>query len=322
MTADAAHGVCVFAPILTLTVTIEPGPDEGVDEIHVHPGGQGFWIARMIRHLGETPLLCGPVGGESGNVIRDLIARWGIDLACVEMTGTSPATVQDRRSGEREMVAQVAPARLARHEFDDAYGTLLDAALRTRVCVVTGQTTQVIPTTAYRRLGHDLGVHADVQVIADLHGPELLAFLEGGPIDLLKVSDEDLRDDGLLVDEGGDHGSERHVLAAIDRLGDLGAGDVVVSRGDRPAIARIGGQDHRLTVPQLDAADFRGAGDSMTAGFAVAIRRGLDVDDMLRLGCGAGAANATRHGLGSACPDLIEQLAERVEVERIEPVAV
>ena len=59
--------VCVFAPAPLLTVTIESKADgSGDDEIHVHAGGQGFWIARLVAELGVEVVLCGSFGGETG----------------------------------------------------------------------------------------------------------------------------------------------------------------------------------------------------------------------------------------------------------------
>ena len=107
--AHQDHTIAIFAPHLTLTVTIETGRDDGPDDIHIHPGGQGFWVARMLRHLKEKPLLCGPVGGESGGVLRSLISQWGIELSPFEVQKSSPAIVQDRRSGDRASIAE-APA--------------------------------------------------------------------------------------------------------------------------------------------------------------------------------------------------------------------
>jgi 1-phosphofructokinase len=311
MPSHQEHTVSIFAPVLMLTVTIEAGREGGPDEIHFHPGGQGFWVARMLRHLGERPLLCGPIGGEIGPVIRGLVNMWGIDISPVETTHTSPATIHDRRSGERDLIAEAAAPSLARHEVDDAYGRFLDHALSSRVCVITGQNSEIVPVETYRRLGHDLA-SADVRVVGDFHGKELAAYLEGGPIDLLKVSDEDLQADGLLEGEGEEEG-----LAALHDLIDRGAKSAVLSRSDRPTIAVISGTTYRATAPTLDPADYRGAGDSMTAGLAASISRGLTPDDALRLACGAGAANVTRHGLGSASEDLIPKLADRVTIETL-----
>jgi 1-phosphofructokinase len=65
--------VCVFAPAPLLTVTIETGSGSGTDEIHLHAGGQGFWIARLVAELGVDVVLCGSFGGETGRVARALV---------------------------------------------------------------------------------------------------------------------------------------------------------------------------------------------------------------------------------------------------------
>jgi 1-phosphofructokinase len=307
------HTIAIFAPHLTLTVTIEKATEDAPDDIHIHPGGQGFWVARMLRHLKERPLLCGPVGGEAGAVLRNLIQRWGIDLRPVEVQEPSPAVIQDRRSGDRNQIAEAPAVTLDRHELDDAYGRILDHALSSEVAVITGQPREIVPVDTYRRLGHDLA-SAEVRVVGDLHGKELEAFLEGGGLDMLKVSDQDLLEDGGLSGE-----DEESARAELHRLNDAGAQNVVISRGARPALALIDGATYRVTGPELEAVDYRGAGDSMTAGLSSGLRRGLGAEDMLRLGAGAGAANVTRHGLGSASNDLIPRLAERVVVEVLVP---
>ncbi len=307
----ASHTVSVLAPMLTLTVTIEVGGSDDGDEIHIHAGGQGVWVARMLRELGESPIICGPVGGEVGRVIHGLIHEWEIDFSTVETHGSSPATVQDRRSGERELIADGPPLTLERHELDDLYGKFLDLALGSKVSVITGQLGEVIPADTYRRLGHDLAA-AGVTVVADMHGPDLSAFLEGGPIHILKVSDENLVEDGLLEDD-----DEESARSAMDRLVEQGAEGLVLSRADRPALAMLEGSVYRAETPDLEPADTRGAGDSMTAGLAAGLSRGLDAVEILKLGCAAGAANVTRHGLGSASEDLIETLVERVEIETV-----
>jgi 1-phosphofructokinase len=313
MNAHREVTVAIFSPYVCLTITIEPGRNDGPDEVHVHPGGQGIWIARMLRHLGERPLLCGPIGGEPGRVISELAAHWGIEIDPVEIPGASPTTVQDRRGGERRDIVSTPAPSLSRHELDDAYGRFLELALSSRVCVLTGQENEIIPVDSYRRLASDFA-SSDVPVVGDLHGAELEALLDGGGIDLLKVSDEDLAADGLIKGE-----TEDEALSAIKDLTARGARNVVISRADRPALASMGGAVYRVTPPALEPADARGAGDSMTAGLAGAYSRGLPPEDSLRLAAAAGAANVTRHGLGSASSELIPKLAERVEVEALLP---
>ena len=66
--------VALFAPHPLLTVTLEPEDSER-QHIHFHAGGQGAWAARMVAQMGATPVLCGFVGGESGELLRGLLAR-------------------------------------------------------------------------------------------------------------------------------------------------------------------------------------------------------------------------------------------------------
>ena len=303
------HTVAIFAPVLYLTVTIE-NSSSGNDEVHIHPGGQGFWTARMLKQLEERPLICGPLGGESGKVFTGLMSQFGMDLSSVEIAYRSPVVINDRRSGERKTIADSPPAQMERHEIDDLYGRFLDKAMTSSLCVITGQSDEIVPPDFYRRLGHDLAA-GEVTVVADLHGRELEEFLDGGSINVLKVSDEDLHSDGLLSRNTSDPGA---YLEALERLGEAGAQSVVLSRQHEPAIARMGDRWYEARTPELDPADHRGAGDSMTAGLAAALRRGLDHEETLRLACAAGAANVTRHGLGSADAGLIPGLTEKVEI--------
>jgi 1-phosphofructokinase len=308
------HTVAVLAPVLYLTVTIEASPS-GNDEVHIHPGGQGFWVARMLKHLGERPLLCGPLGGEAGKVFLGLLGQFGMNVSSVDVAHRSPVVINDRRSGERVTIADSPTIVLERHEMDDVYSRFLDKALGADLCVVTGQSDEIVPVDFYKRLGHDLAA-SEVEVVADLHGSELRAFLEGGPIDILKVSDEDLHHDGTL-DESVD--DQQSLMDAMGTLSEAGAKAVVLSRQGETALACFGGSWLEARTPELDPADHRGAGDSMTAGLAAGLRQGLGPEDILRLACAAGAANVTRHGLGSADGDLIPGLTEKVEIRQVAP---
>ena len=41
--------------------------------MHLHPAGQGVWVARMAGELGADPVLCGFIGGETGKVLQPLL---------------------------------------------------------------------------------------------------------------------------------------------------------------------------------------------------------------------------------------------------------
>ncbi|MCA1846161.1 MAG: PfkB family carbohydrate kinase, partial [Actinobacteria bacterium] len=284
----------VFAPDPLLTVTVEAVGDG--DEIHLHAGGQGFWVAQMIANLGVGVLVCGPFGGESGRVVRTLISEdEAIELRAIETAGSNGVYVHDRRDGERITVAETPPDPLGRHELDDLYGAALVGGLESDVAVLAGPgpwKTPVLPPDSYRRLASDLRAN-DAVVVADLSGEPLRCALEGG-LTVLKVSHEELLDDGLVGDD-----SEKALVSAMFSLAEEGAQNVVITRGEEPAIALIDGRAVAVQPPTLEVVDHRGAGDSMTAGVAAGLARGLDLLDALRLGAAAAGLNVTRRGLAT-----------------------
>ncbi len=301
--------VAVFSPSPLLTVTIEPGADR--PEVHVHAGGQGFWVARLAATLGAEVVFCCALGGEPGRVLRGLIAAEPVTLRAADAGTSNGVYVHDRRSGQRMEIVNVESRPLARHAADELYGIALTAGLDAEVTMVTGcKPGDVVEAEFYRRLVSDLRANRKI-VIADLTGPPLRATLEGG-VELLRLSEEE-----LVGEHYAAGGAPSDVIAGARRLHADGARRVLVSRGSGPAVLIDGGASgaHIELVPPVFAAlDQSGAGDSMFAATGVGLARGMGMIDALRLGMAAGALNVTRRGLGTGTRDEIERLAAHVTV--------
>ena len=301
----------VFAPSPVITVTIETVGDDGA-EVHFHAGGQGLWVARMMRELGVTVTICAALGGETGAVLRPLIEREGLELRDVHSDSWNGAYVHDRRTGAREVVAETAAKPLSRHELDALYTATLASGIDAGTCLLTGTKQDVtVPTDTYRRLANDLG-HNRVEVVVDLSGESLAAALEGG-VGLVKLSHEEVVRDGYARNDGMDE-----LADAIRTLQAAGAVDVVISRGGEPALACLDGRLLEAEIPELEVVDHRGTGDAMTATLAVARARRYSAEETLRLAVAAGSLNATHHGLATGDRTDVERLARDITVHTLD----
>jgi 1-phosphofructokinase len=270
----------------------------------------------MITALGGRAILCAVLGGEVGRVLEPLITAEGIEVRAVQGGAVNGAYVHDRRDGRRTEIAESPGQPLSRHELDELYGLAIAEGMRSPLSVLAGVANpRTVPPDTYRRLAGDLRRNG-ARVAADLAGRYLDAVLGGG-VSFLKVAHDELVDAGRATGDGLDQ-----LVPAMRRLHAEGADAVVVSRADEPALALVDDELLEVRMPRLEAADARGAGDSMTAGVAAVLAEGGDLRRAIRTGAAAGALNVTRHGLGTGRSDAVRQMIEHVELRVLDEGAI
>ena len=307
------RSLVVFAPSPLLTITVEPTGGEH-QEIHLHAGGQGFWVARMASLLGARVVLCCCLGGESGAVLRGLVERENVQLRAVECAAANGSYLHMRRDGERAEVARTDSQRLSRHEADELYGVTLTAALNARLAMLTGtDPREILESDFYRRLAGDLRSNG-ITVIADLSGDQLRAALQGG-VDLLKISEEEALTEGWARSP-----ALEDLRDALDALHQAGARTVLISRAEQPALALDGAHNRYLQLagPRVQALEPHGTGDSMFAALGTSLASNVELEPALRMAMAAGCLNATRHGLGTGTHHEIEQLSHHVQIAELD----
>jgi 1-phosphofructokinase len=304
-----APQVTVFGSHPLLAITIERRGES--DDVHLHPAGQGVWVARMAGELGARPVLCGFIGGETGKVLHPLLEELPGDRRLVSTAAWSGSYVMDRRSGEREPIAYAWSAPPTRHELDDLVSLTTTAALTSQVLVVCGPVPQdSLPLETFSKLVADARA-GDTRSIVDLSPPRLNSALEGEP-DIVKLNDWQLAE---YVE--GPVGTEAEMRAAAEAVLNAGAGTVMVTRGGDPALILTRERSWELTPPRFEEGAPEGSGDSMVGAMAAMLAQGHSLEDALRWGAAAGAANFLRHGLGTGSHTVVEDLVERVELRQI-----
>jgi len=300
--------VAVFGPHPLLSITIEArGAD---DDIHLHPGGQGVWVSRMIAELGAEPVLCGFVGGETGVVLEGLLARLPGERRLTVTTGASGCLLDDRRGGSRRPVAQAVAVPPSRHELDALLSATVAAALRAGILVICNALPgDVLPDEVYGTLAADAAANG-CRVLVDLSSPRLDTVLRSRP-ELVKLNDWELAE--YVV---GPVEPPAQLLAAARRLRAAGARSVLVTRGEEPALWLDGDEAPLLVVPpRFERGMPAGCGDSMMGAIAAALAAGRSHRDAVVLGAAAGASNFLHAGLGTGERATIEALVPQVRLE-------
>jgi 1-phosphofructokinase len=295
--------VTVFAPNPLVQITIEARG--GADDVHVHAGGQGVWVARTAGELGAEPILCGFVGGEPGELLRPLLERLPGERRLIETASPTGCSVADRRDGTRQVLASAWSEAPTRHELDDLFSATLAAALGGGALAVCNPWPgNSLPLEVYANLVADARANG-IPVLVDLSTPRLDSALEGRP-DVVKINDWELAEWISGPVDGP------RLRAAAELLLERGAGAAVITRGAEPALALQGERTWTIVPPSLERGFREGCGDSMLGAMAASVAAGDGFERSLVLGAAAGAACFLRHGLGSPRRPEIEELAGRV----------
>lgn len=303
-----APRVAIFGPHPLLSIAVERRGD--ADDIHLHPAGQGVWVARTAGELGAEPILCGFIGAEPGVPLEPLLDALPGERRLVTTTGATGTYIHDARSGERRPVAMALSPPPSRHELDQLFSVTAAAALAADVLAVCNPLPgDALPEPVYGALVTDVRANG-TPVLVDLSSPRLDSALTGAP-DLVKLNDWELAEYVR-----GPVGEPHELRAAVARLLDAGAQAVLVTRGERSAWAFRDGHEWEITPPSFERGFREGCGDTMFGAIAARWAAGDPWEEILRTGAAAGAAAFLRHGLGSVTRDVVEELRASVAVER------
>lgn len=293
------HVVAVtFNPAVDRTLTVT-GPLEGTvratDEAAV-PGGKGINVARVARTLGADVSTLGIVGGHTGRWMVEGLVDEGLDPRFVESTGETRTTIAVYGPAHDELTLvergpERTPADLQR--LLERLESLFDTA---DVVVASGSCPRGVDH-AYAEL---VAACHRVQcpVLVDTSGDFLRHALAERPT-VTKVTADEAR---TLIDR---EVATEELPAALVAAGSSLA---IVTLGADGAIASDGNERWRVGSPSVPDARPVGSGDAFAAGFVLAWLDDGGVEDALRAGAAAGAANAASGRAGVVDADEVARL--------------
>jgi len=316
---------------MIVTLTLNPSLDEWVRVPRLrlgelnratqyvrYPGGKGINVSRVVHELGGKTLAVALAGGSDGEILGDLLARYGIPHRFVTVPGSTRNNYQLQSNSPQGLTQINCPGpRVSAAAVGRLGEVIRRQAVRASCVVLSGSLPPGAPATTYRRLIATLR-RRQIPTVLDTSGAALRHGLLARPW-LIKPNRQE---------------AEELLGWRLRRIADVAhAAKWLVARGPLLAIISLAAEGAILAVaaqpqvlwakpPKVPVDSAVGAGDALVAGFvsgcqatqSLRARPALSFDrragEALRLGVACGAAAAMTPGT---------ELCHRVDVERVFP---
>lgn len=278
---------------------------------HFEPGGGGVNVARAIKKLGGESVLVYPVGGHTGNRLKDLLEAEGITHRPVSIEGTTRESlaILDETSGQQFRFGMPGP-NLSAEEWERCLLELSAIRPKPDYLVVSGSLPPGVPFDFYARVARALKEDG-VKVVVDTWGEPFRQALEEG-VYLVKPNYREFRE---LV--GQDVQEESQIRAEALRLVKSGCCEIlVISLGSAGALMIFEDVVEHIRPPIVPIVSKVGAGDSMVAGIVLSLAREQTPHDAVLFGIAAGAAAVMTPGTELCRREDAERLFSRMLSDR------
>ena len=297
---------------LYLLPSIQPETVMRVHQVHNTAGGKGLNVSRVAAKLGEKVIAMGFTGGMNGRYFESLMTEPEIEAAFTRVKAETRCCINcwDMAAGRSaeylEPGAEVSCQEVDRF-FDDFDSRLSQAS----VVVISGSAPQGVPDDAYDRMIRRCK-EAGIYVILDTSGKRLVHAVTQQP-DLVKPNQDEI---GLLAGSVPQNRSDQ--IAAVVKLHELGIAYAALSLGSEGVLLSCDKGVYEAYPPYIIPQNTVGCGDSMVAGFAVGLSRGLPIEELLRVAVAVSAANALSLYTGDFNKLDYEALYPQVYIKKID----
>jgi tagatose 6-phosphate kinase len=273
-------------------------------------GGKGLNVSRVIKLLGGDIVATGITGGTTGIFIKRELEQSGIKNDFLETELESRNCIAVLHEGMQTEILESGPEFSAEQEtaFLKKFITLAD---RASLVTVSGSLPRGLSKDFYCKLISS-AVKKNIPVLLDCSGKPLAEVLKADVKPrLIKPNRQELAElENISVPEGIE---EIKTILQKNKYKDIEI--VMVSLGARGAFVKHRNKFYLASIPKVNAVNPVGSGDSTLAGLAVAIEKGLGIEDILKFSMTAGILNALEHQTGFINMDNFEKYFRQIKIE-------
>ena len=281
-------------------------------------GGKGLNVSKNAVIAGAEVAAVGYAGGHAGEYITEQIRLLGIRDEFVRVEGESRSCINIYDTVRNTQTEFLEPGMTVNREAEEAllerYGRLLEEC---SVAAVSGSIPKGSSPDIYQKLTAAARA-CGRPIILDTSGSLLRRVVDAAReekptmikpnIDEIRMLKGLSRTDEMSLDD---------LRAAAEELYEGGIEVVVISLGKDGSLMVCKEGCFRAEVPKVPAVNTVGCGDSMIAGFAAGMERGLSMEECLRLAGAISAANAMCEETGFFVKEDMEKLYPEIRISRL-----
>ncbi len=249
-------------------------------------GGKGLNVSKVAYLLGEKVSALGFAGGFNGSYVSSLLEAQGVQARFTRIQAETRSCINIRELSTGKHTEFLEPgAPVTEDECGEFLVGYRKALPNSQVVTISGSVPAGVGTGFYGKLV-SMAKQAGIPVIVDTSGALLAETVKAKPT-MIKPNTDEI---GQLL--GRKVESRQEVVDAAWELHRAGISYVVVSLGKDGSVMACDQGIFQGVTPDIPVVNTVGCGDSMVAGFAVAMARGQGPEEMLRLATAVSTANA------------------------------
>ncbi|MFE5473741.1 1-phosphofructokinase [Bacillus safensis] len=300
---------CTLNPAIDLYIALKEMRANAVNRTEdedYQPNGKGVNVSIMLKKYGFTSTALGFIAGFSGTYIEQSLKDLSIQTDFISVEGITRINVFINTTEEYKLVNQ-GPAieEKALHAFREKIAAIPQGG----ILIMSGSLPKGVPLSIFSEVAA-ICHQQKVKFILDTSSAAVLETLQYKPY-LLKPNEEE-----IAAFFGKTHPlSEKELIQSGEKLIEMGAEQVLISRGGEGALFITKDAVFKGNAPTGTVVNTACSGDAMLAAFLSKHLEGHSPEECLRYGIATGASTAFSKGL-SDLQD-IDSLIEQVHIQKI-----
>ncbi len=308
---------------MILTVTLNPSIDRRyivedfeigkvfrAKEVQYTPGGKGLNVSRVIKDLQKDVVATGFLGGKSGQFILEKLEKLNIENKFIKISNETRSCLAILSNNRSQTEVLEPGPNISQDEIEDFYKEYKKLVDKCDIVCASGSLPRSVSIDMYAEL-IKIAKDKNKKIILDTSGEALKEGIKASPY-MIKPNKEELEKIFNITIE-----TESQLIDSIKKLKEYDIEMIVVSLGKEGSVICNDGKIYRAKVPEVRAINPVGSGDSMIAGFAVALNEGYDLAQVIRFASACGTANAMEKKTGKVDMKNVLKLIKLVEIKRI-----